>query len=400
MFRRLLAWFGLPFASLVPWSAAASPLHPGRRGCFARRQLRQALLLASFVLPALTLVVGPCFWWSWRLARSVGELTRAVENIGGNARVFLSDKDDLGSLGRTFNRISERLTTRIAHLEEDRQQLRTILSGMVEGVVALDSDQRILFANDRAADLMEFSGQLPVGRPLWEVVRQRSLIDVIRRALDSPEAQREEINWTGSASRSLTVHAARLPGAILPLVGGGPAQPNPRRGAVLVLHDTTELRRLERLRQEFVANVSHELKTPLSVIKLCVETLQNGAAEDAHHRDKVIGQVARHADRLEMLIHDLLSLARIESGNDLYDFQAVAVEPLVACLHRASAAPRRRQASGSWKSTLSPGEVQVWGDEEALEQILDNLLDNAIEIHARPGRARRLARPEGEQAAH
>src|SRR5262249_31349098 len=160
-------------------------------------------------------------------------------------RVFPVAQDEVSHLGKTFNVMSEHLGQRIAELEEDRQQLRTILSGMVEGVVALDATQRILFVNERARQLLEFPPGSPVGRPLWEVIRHRSLLDAVRQALDGADPHHEEFAWTGLVPRTLTVHAARLPG-------------HPPRGAVLVLHDTSELRRLERLRQEFVANVSHE----------------------------------------------------------------------------------------------------------------------------------------------
>src|SRR6185369_2856290 len=104
----------------------------------------------------------------------------------------------------------------------------------------------------------------------------------------------EELSLTGLPAQSLTVHAARLPGT-------------PPAGAVLVLHDTSELRRLERLRQEFVANVSHELKTPLSIISACVETLQAGAVDDTEHRDGFLERIAEQSERLHALILDLLS---------------------------------------------------------------------------------------------
>src|SRR5205807_4879011 len=133
----------------------------------------------------------------------------------------------------------------------------------------------------------------------------------VERALRQAEPCREELPAGAGAAHSLTVHVARLPGA-------------PPRGAVLVLHDTTELRRLERLRQDFVANVSHELKTPLTGIKLCAETLLAGAAEDPENRRRFIEQIAAQSERLHALILDLLSLARIESGEELFEFEAVS----------------------------------------------------------------------------
>jgi two-component system, OmpR family, phosphate regulon sensor histidine kinase PhoR len=328
-------------------------------------------------------------WLSRRISQPLEELMHAAEHIGvGNRRprVLLDASGEVATLGQTFNDMSERLATRIARLEEDRQQLRTILSGMVEGVVALDAGQRILYANDRAMDLLELQMQSPVGRRLWEVVRQRGLLDVVQRALERPEPLQEEINWTGATPRSLTLHAARLPG-------------EPSRGAVLVLHDTSELRRLERLRQEFVANVSHELKTPLSVIKACVETLQLGAVDDVQHRGTFLERIAEQSDRLHALILDLLSLARIESGAELFEFGAVPIAPVVeGCLerHRTRAEGRRQTLCVATNGQAAEDEHEVWADEEAFGQILDNLIDNAVKYTPEGGEIRVGWRTDGD----
>jgi two-component system phosphate regulon sensor histidine kinase PhoR len=148
---------------------------------------------------------------------------------------------------------------------------------------------------------------------------------------------------------------------------------------VLVLHDTTDLRRLENLRQEFVANVSHELKTPLSVIKAYVETLQAGAADDPEHCGPFLEKIGEQADRLHALILDLISLARIESGEEVFDFRTVPLEPAVAaCLerHRARAATKGIQLASIGPD--HPGAAAAWADEESVNQILDNLIDNAV----------------------
>jgi two-component system phosphate regulon sensor histidine kinase PhoR len=327
-------------------------------------------------------------WVARGVTRPLEELKDAAQNVGVGSRpprVLIDTGGEVGSLSHTFNLMSERLAARIARLEEDRQQLRTILSGMVEGVVALDAEQRVLFANDRATQLLELPAQPPVGRRLWEVVRQRPLLDVVQRALAQAQPLREEITWAGATPRSLTLHAARLPG-------------EPPRGAVLVLHDTTEIRRLERLRQDFVANVSHELKTPLSVIKACVETLQMGAVEDAQHRGAFLDRIAEQSDRLHALILDMLSLTRIESGEELFDFSAVPVAQVVnSCLERhRTRAEGRRQTLRVLADGGADG-ASVWADEEAFGQILDNLVDNAVKYTPEGKEIRVSWRVEGEQ---
>jgi two-component system phosphate regulon sensor histidine kinase PhoR len=166
---------------------------------------------------------------------------------------------------------------------------------------------------------------------------------------------------------------------------------SPPRGVLLVLHDTSELRRLERVRQEFVANVSHELKTPLSVIKACVETLLEGAADDPQHRAPFLERIAEQADRLHALILDLLSLARIESGTEVFQSQAVPLGPAVAaCLerHRTRAKGKDLLLEAVAPSAAFDGkeELAAWADEEAINQILDNLVDNALKYTPPGGR--------------
>jgi two-component system, OmpR family, phosphate regulon sensor histidine kinase PhoR len=385
MFRRFFSTLVLSHLAILAILALVLAL--GTRDADLR--MRNATQVAATAVAAVLASLVLSARLARRLRRPVDALTAAADKLGeghNGQRVFTEGKDEIGDLVRTFNRMSEQLDARMARLEEDRAQLRAILSGMVEGVVALDAAQRILYANERATQLLGLPWQTPVGRRLWEVVRQRPLLDVVQRALDSSEPQREELSWNGSNVRSLTVHAARLPGL-------------PPRGAVLVLHDTTDLRRLERLRQEFVANVSHELKTPLSVIKVCVETLLDSAMDDdPHHRRQFLEQLNSQSNRLHALILDLLSLARIESGEEMFDFQPVAVSDVVeACMERHRP---RAEAKGQVFESVPPAveeALAVWVDEEALEQILDNLLDNAVKYTPQAGRVSVRWRREGEQ---
>jgi two-component system phosphate regulon sensor histidine kinase PhoR len=328
------------------------------------------------------------FWLGRRIALPIQELTEGAGNIaagGYGHKVYVGGADEVRTLAQAFNHMSERLASQFAQLDEERQQLRAILSGMVEGVVALDARQQILFANERALALLELANQPVIGRKLWQVVRQRGLTELVRKALAEPEPCREELNWTGSPARNLTAHAARLQGGVA-------------RGAVLVLHDTTELRRLERLRQDFVANVSHELKTPLSVIQVCVETLLDGAVDDPQHRGQFLERIADQGQRLHSLILDLLSLARIESGAEAFAFQPVALSEAAAeCLERHRA---RAEAKKQLLDTEFAGDgaaAVAWADEEAIGQILDNLVDNALKYTPEGGTIRVRCQPEDGQ---
>ncbi len=352
---------------------------------------RRVVWSTAILTAAVALVLT--FGIAGRMSRRLQELTTGAEEIaagGYGHKVYAVGRDEIAALGRAFNSMSEHLEEQFTQLAEDREQLRMILSGMVEGVVALDAEQRVLFANERAADLLGFPAKGIVGRPLWEIARRSGLQEVVQRALADSQPARQELSWNGPTTQHVTLHAARLEGT-------------PPRGAVLVLHDTTELRRLERMRQDFVANVSHELKTPLSVIKACIETLLEGAADDAQHRGGFLQQIADQADRLHALILDLLSLARIEGGMEVFQFQDVPLAPLVAATlerHRARAEARKQilEAAGEPRGVsprvqqpgeprgVSPRVIAAWADEEAVQEILDNLIDNAVKYTPEGGR--------------
>jgi two-component system phosphate regulon sensor histidine kinase PhoR len=356
-------------------------------------ELHQIVWTAACVTGVAAMALA--FWLARRITRPVQELTRGAESLAAGKyghKVYIPGNDEVGTLARTFNQMSLRLATQFAQLDEDRHQLRAILSGMLEGVVALDARQQVLFVNDRAAQLLDFQAPSAVGRRFWEVVRLPALQDIVRRALTGSEPFREELNWHGPAAKSLTVHAARL-------------AETPARSIILVFHDNTELRRLERLRQEFVANVSHELKTPLSVIKACIETLLDGAMDDPQHRVPFMERIGEQAERLHMLILDLLSLARIESELEVFEFEEVSLGPVViACLerHRARAETRNQRLEAECEGQAipwaddgapagnglkpAPPAVAAWADEEAVSQILENLVDNALKYTPDGGR--------------
>ncbi len=322
------------------------------------------------VLAAIALA----FWLSRRQVTPLRQLAEMVRKVAGgdySSRVYAFGNDELAELGEAFNNMNDQLTDQFSRLEDERQQLRAILSGMVEGVVALDAQQSILFINEQAERLLEFSHSGSVGKKLWQVVRQRGLNDIVLRVLESGEVVRDEIAWRDGTEKSLTVHAARLPG-------------KPPRGAVLVVHDTTDLRRLERLRQDFVANVSHELKTPLAIIQACVETLQDGALDDLANRGSFLEKIADQSQRLQALILDLLSLARIEAGEEAFEVEDLPVEPLVqACLDRHKA---RAQSKKQTLQVLGHSDAAIRGDGEAVGQILDNLVDNAVKYTPEGGK--------------
>lgn len=325
--------------------------------------LQRQLWLTIVAAAVATLVLS--FVLTSRLVRPLLDIAQGARQLAEGTygrRVFPDHSEALGELAESFNRTSEHLAVQMRQLTADREQLRAVLESMVEGVIVVDRGQRILFANHRAGQMMEFDAENAIGKRLWEVVRNRQVHELVAEAMASPGRLMRDVTLHSADVRHLTVSVSSL---------------TERRGIVLVCHDTTELRKLEQVRRDFVANVSHELKTPLAVIQTNVETLLDGAIDDLDHRERFLQSIADEAARLHRLILDLLSLARIESGYETFDFQPVAIAEIV------DACRRQRQSFAADKGqrliTEAPGAaISAWADAEALLEILDNLVDNAI----------------------
>lgn len=303
-----------------------------------------------------------------RITSPVAEMTAVAEALGQgeyDRRVESQPSDEIGVLGATLNRLADELTRRLATLAQERAQLGAMVAGIQEGVLAVDSEDRIVFSNEAVRRLLRASEAELDGRRLSELTRLSELSDLLAAAGQHGEPAREEIALHRNIGDIVLDARATL------------YEADGERGVVMVLYDITNLRRLEQIRTDFVANVSHELKTPLTSIGGYVETLLSGAIHDEEYNVRFLQRIDDQVARINNLVSDLLSLARIESHEEAILLSPIDWEPLVsAAVQRHAPAMARKHINHHVGVPAEP--VVVLGDDEAMTQILDNLLDNAI----------------------
>jgi two-component system phosphate regulon sensor histidine kinase PhoR len=282
--------------------------------------------------------------------------------------------DEIGMLGRSLNVLATRLREKIEDLEQEQSKVTAILDGMVEGVIAVDGHEHIVLMNGRARAIFDLGAVRGERKPFLEVIRNAELHEVFlaSRAAAPDGVVRREVSLTAPATRVLQVHGVPL------LLAGG------ETGVVMVLHDITELRRLEQVRTEFVANVSHELRTPLTAIHGYVETLLGGALEEPDNARKFLEIVHRQTERLGRLINDLTDLSNIELGRVSLQLAPTALDEVVESV-LAVIGPRARAGGIKLASEVPPALLAVKADHDRLAQILINLVDNAVKYTPRGG---------------
>jgi two-component system, OmpR family, phosphate regulon sensor histidine kinase PhoR len=273
--------------------------------------------------------------------------------------------DTLDALGSSLNQTAARLDRTIRTLTEERNLSSAILGSMVEGVAVVNGAERLVFANPGFAEILGLDVPPVSGSSLLEIVRQRELIDAVRHVLGGEHRVEAEI-VTGTLRQHFFA-------ATVASVRAGETS-----GAVIVLHDITALRKLERIRRDFVANVSHEFRTPLTAIQGFSETLIAGAINDPNNRDRFLAIILDHSRRLARLTEDLLRLSEMDAERLELEVRRVSVPQLVESCYET--AQRRAAEKGLTLSLQLPNNLpDIAGDTRRLQEILQNLLDNAIQ---------------------
>lgn len=293
------------------------------------------------------------------MTRTLRALLRHARAVSGRTTQDPRGKgDEIAGLAGTFSRLESELEYQMSALARERDRSEAILECMSEGLFALDERQRITLVNGAALSLLQ-RGESPLGQRLPELTGAPSLERLVSSAMAGRPAS-VEIALAASTPVQIMAHAT-------PQRGGG---------AVVVMHDITDIRRLESVRRDFIANASHELRTPVSIIRANAETLLDGAAEDPEAGRSLVQALERNARRLGSLVADLLDLSRLDAGQYQLELEPLALReaavPVLDSMGRTRSEKDIRITNELYEDT------RVVADRKALEQVLLNLLDNAI----------------------
>lgn len=331
-----------------------------------------AVLIGAAIFAVVMLVILAL------ISRSVKQLRHGAERFAAgdlSQRIAVRGPLQLAALAESLNTMAGQLADRLATVVRHRNELGAVHGSMVEGVLAIDREQNILSLNRAATGFLSLDPTTTIGRSIYETVRNADLHDVIRQSLDRD----------ASVAGEMTLGQADAPGNEQPAIRIIQLQSAILRdeegqhiGLVLVLHDVTQLRRLESVRRDFVSNVSHEVKTPVSAIKAAVETIRDMPNIDEPDAQRFLQIISRQSDRLAAIVDDLLSLARIEQGQEatLSDVETHPLWPIV------TAAIETCQSAADAKSIhvacQCDRQMKARVNEQLLTQAMINLIDNAV----------------------
>jgi len=301
------------------------------------------------------------------VTRPIERMTRVAGRISAqdySARVEAIGTGEMGQLGRAINRMAESLQNQVTHITENESRLQSVLANMVSGVMMIGPDARIELLNPAAEKLLGFTLKELKGQRYDSVFQQFHLAKLIRDCIEHNKPIKSELTFYFPAERIVDV-------SITP-IGGTDDWP----GLLVVLHDITDIRRLERMRSEFVANVSHELKTPIAAVKGFAETLMAGALNDKETAQSFLQIIFDESERLNRLVGDILDLSKIESKRTALHLSPIHLQSVAQqCMQMVQGAAESKRIA---TDARVPDWLYVEADEDRLRQILMNLLTNGI----------------------
>ncbi|AFH60695.1 two-component system histidine kinase PnpS [Paenibacillus caseinilyticus] len=331
------------------------------------------MLLAVFVIAGLI---------SYRVAYSVTRpielitsVARQITDMNYKYRVQVNKRDEIGQLGHAINRMADSLELQMNRISEDENRLKSVLESMTSGVIMIDREGKIALLNRSAEEILGFSAKELLGKSFNQAKQQYEFTQLIQECIDVRDHIRDEVIFYYPKERILEINLNPIAEA------GGEWE-----GLLIVLHDITAVRRLERMRSEFVANVSHELKTPIAAVKGFAETLLAGALNDKETARSFLQIIFDESERLNRLIGDILELSKIESKRIPLQFSPVHLEPFIGnCVHVMNTEAKKK---GIELELNVDGDFYMEADEDRLRQILINLLSNGISYTPEGGRVR------------
>ena len=345
-----------------------------------RGRLAAAMLLAA--LAAGIAILFTSLWLDRQLFEPLSRLIAGAQDlaIGRAARVDVPDEDELAALALALNRLAATAEEQFQAVSQERDHLSEILASMSEGVLVVGPDGRALMLNPAFYRLFDLAGDF-TGRRVLEIVRQPGLARLVEDTLRLGEPQGAQIEVASPDRRTLMLASAALSRG--------------ERGAVVAVRDTTELTRVADMRRDFVANVSHELKTPLAAIRGYAETLRDGALDEPPTARRFTDRILSQCRRLQELLDDLLTLSRMEGVAPPHEREPVDLHALIR--HSVDLlAPAARDKRVEIEVEAEPVPL-LSGDADGMERLLLNLLDNAIKYNRPEGKVTlRLLQAGGE----
>ncbi len=328
------------------------------------------VIIAIIIGVAVAILLG--YRYVNHVTDPIKEITRTAQKIANgdlNNRVYVDTGDEIKILADTFNVMAEKLKINISELQDKNTKLKSILTSMKEGLIAVDNHKEILLINPAAKSLFSLKSDSAVGEDIMNLVEDKELKDTLEIILEDNTLKEIEVSLQDLDYKILKIFTSPIK-----------LNENPNRiiGKLILILDVTEMRKLEKMRTEFVANVSHELKTPLTSITGFIETLKNGAIDNINVRDRFLNIIEIETGRLTRLIDDLLTLSDIESNKLAFgQKEDVSVKEVITEIdHMMDRLVKQKDIQ--YISEIEERLSNFYGNRDWFKQLVLNLVDNAI----------------------